>query len=84
MTETKTWYQSRTIWGALVAILAAFLQLAGFEFGAEQSVELVDAAMTIGGAIGGLVALWGRLGARSAIAPGGSRGGGSSRLHTGK
>ena len=77
MDEVKTWYQSRAIWGALVAIFAAALQLAGIEFGASERQELVEAGVTIAGAIGGILALIGRLGARARIAPAAAAGDGA-------
>lgn len=47
MDDTKPWYLSRTVWGALVAI--------------------ADTALQIVGAIGGLLALYGRLSAQKII-----------------
>lgn len=63
MSDMKAWYQSKTIWGALVAILASVLQAAGtpLEAGAER--DLVEALTTLAGAAGGLLAIYGRLSA---------------------
>lgn len=63
----KNWYQSKTIWGALVVILASLLRLAGIEFGIAEQAELTDALTTIAGAAGGVLALYGRLTAVSTI-----------------
>ena len=57
----KNWYQSKTVWGAVVVILASVLRLAGIEFGPAEQAELTDAITTIAGAAGGLLALYGRL-----------------------
>ncbi len=61
MDVMKNWYQSKTIWGALIAVAASALQLAGLEIGAAEQAELADIAVTLTGAVGGLLALYGRL-----------------------
>ena len=57
----KNWYQSKTVWGALVAIAASILRIAGLEFGEAEQAELTDAIATIAGTAGGLLALYGRV-----------------------
>ena len=67
MTGTKSWYESKTVWGALVAILAAVI---GFwdidvpQADQDRAVEMIVQAI---GAFGGLIALIGRFAARRAI-----------------
>ncbi|SMD10937.1 hypothetical protein [Rhizobium sp. RU36D] len=73
MEHAKLWYQSKTIWGGLIAVLAAAARLAGLEIGADIQAELVDAAMTLAGAIGGLLAIYGRLAATKPILGGDER-----------
>ena len=63
----KNWYQSKTVWGALVVILSALLRAAGYEFGEAEAAQLTDAASTIATAIGGLLAIYGRLTAKLPI-----------------
>ncbi len=67
MDVVKSWYQSKTIWGALIAVAASALQLAGLEIGAADQAELADIAVTLAGAVGGLLALYGRLVATGSI-----------------
>ena len=67
MDSTKPWYQSRTIWGALIAVFAPLLTIAGFDLPAGLHGELADGLMTVAGGIGGLIALYGRLSATRAI-----------------
>ncbi|TDK37229.1 hypothetical protein E2F50_10100 [Rhizobium deserti] len=67
MDSSKTWYQSKTVWGGLIAILASVLQATGVELGAETQSELVDIAVTLSGAAGGLLAIYGRLTATTSI-----------------
>ncbi len=67
MLNEKAWYQSKTIWGALVSILASLL--AGFDVHLDPAVrqEAVDAFYQASAVIGALVAIYGRLSAETAI-----------------
>ena len=64
MEDTKAWYRSRTVWGALVAILAS---LAGIEATAAEQGELAELLVAGVGVAGGIVALLGRLMARRRV-----------------
>ena len=61
MVDLKGWYQSRTVWGAIVAVFASCAHLAGFDIGTEDQRQIVDAVITIAAAGGGLVAIYGRI-----------------------
>jgi hypothetical protein len=61
MDGLKNWYQSKTVWGALIAVAASALHLAGLDVGADEQGELVNIAVTLAGAAGGLLALYGRI-----------------------
>ncbi|MBB1248271.1 hypothetical protein [Rhizobium sp. G21] len=63
MDDTKAWHQSKTVWGALVAILASVLQAAGSPLAPGMEHDLVEALTTLAGAAGGLLAIYGRLSA---------------------
>ena len=67
MIDTKYWYQSKTVWGALIAILASVLHAGGFELGSDVQNELADGVVALVGAIGGLLALYGRLSAEKRL-----------------
>jgi hypothetical protein len=67
MMELKDWYRSKTIWGALVAIFASCANLAGFDFGAQDQKEIVDALTTIAAAFGGVIAVYGRISAQKRV-----------------
>ena len=67
MIDSKAWYQSKTVWGALIAVAASLLRLGGVELGLDIQGQLVDAAVTLAGAIGGLLALYGRVSAQASI-----------------
>lgn len=61
MTETKPWYLSRAVWGALIAIFASIAGTFGIMLGEQDQASLTDAILQISGAFGALVALYGRL-----------------------
>jgi hypothetical protein len=63
----KAWYRSKTVWGALIAVAASVLQVAGVDFGVAEQGQLADIAVTLAGAVGGLLALYGRLVATTSI-----------------
>ena len=63
MNDVKAWYRSRTVWGALVAILASLAHGAGVEVTAGDEAELADLLVAAVGVVGGLVALIGRISA---------------------
>lgn len=68
MNESKPWYASRTVWGALVAIGAAILGFWNFEVPQVEQERVVEMIVQIMGALGGLTALVGRLTATRVIA----------------
>ncbi len=67
MLEMKPWYQSKTVWGALIAIAAPILGRAGLELGGAEQAEVADALTTLAGTVGGLLALYGRLTATKGV-----------------
>jgi hypothetical protein len=69
MPDLKNWYSSKTIWGAVVAILASALHFTGVDIASGDRAQIVDAIVNIAGALGGLLAVYGRVTAKSAIKP---------------
>ena len=65
--DVKKWYLSKTVWGALLAVAAPLLQLAGFYIDEGMQGELAASITTIAGAAGGLLALFGRVSAKSSL-----------------
>ena len=57
----KAWYQSKTIWGAVVAILGLVAGAFGYGIGAEDQASLIDIMTTTGASLGGLLAIYGRV-----------------------
>ena len=67
MEDAKQWYYSKTIWGALLAIGSSALQMKGLQIGAADQSTIVDSAVSIAGAVGGLLAVYGRVTASKPI-----------------
>jgi len=60
MEEVKPWYASKTIWFAIVTLLATMAGFWGYDFVASEQQEVVDAVMAIVAALGSLGAMYGR------------------------
>jgi hypothetical protein len=67
MLDMKQWYQSKTVWGALIAIGAPLLRYVGLELGLAEQADLADALATFAGAFGGVLAIYGRIKATGPI-----------------
>ena len=65
--DSKTWLQSKTIWGALIAIAASAASLAGVEIEAGEQAEILDGIISLVAAGGGILAIIGRIAARSRL-----------------
>jgi hypothetical protein len=61
MNDMKQWYVSKTVWGGLIAILASLMQAAGIVLDPAIQGDLADNAVALAGAVGGLIAIYGRL-----------------------
>ncbi|WP_377295684.1 hypothetical protein [Rhizobium sp. SGZ-381] len=67
MESSKAWYQSKAVWGGLIAIAASVLQATGTEVSPVAQGDLTAAATSLAGAVGGLLAVYGRLSAKTSI-----------------
>lgn len=61
MNDSKKWYQSKSVWGGIVALLAVLLGAFGYSIGDGDQSALIDSLSVIGGAVGSLVAIYGRV-----------------------
>ncbi|MEM1366026.1 MAG: hypothetical protein AAGH82_09775 [Pseudomonadota bacterium] len=61
MTETKSWYASKTIWASVAAIIGAGLSLFGMPFGSGAEQLLAERLTELATVVAGLLALYGRL-----------------------
>lgn len=67
--ETKHWYQSKTIIGALITALASVVQMFGYAIPAALQVEIVNAVILLATAGGAVLAIVGRIRAETKIGP---------------
>lgn len=61
MNDTKAWWQSRGVWGSLVAIGAGAVGVTGINLDAPIQAELTDILISGATLAGGAVALYGRI-----------------------
>ena len=67
MLDTKPWWQSKTVWAAIIAMLAGAASLTGLDLDAtlqDELASLITSAMEIGA---GALALVGRIQAQSQL-----------------
>ncbi len=67
LTDAKSVWASKGVWGGAIAVLAALAGLLGYAITPEQQAEIVETGALIASGIGGLVALWGRIAATRRI-----------------
>ncbi len=67
MVEEKRWYHSRTIWGSILAVGASLAGTMGVTIDNSTQVDLADSMLQFVGAIGAMVAIYGRLSATEVI-----------------
>lgn len=64
---TKKWYESKTVAGVLVIILAQIFGLYGYNMDEQIQKDLVEAISVLGTAVGSLIAVLGRIKAKKKI-----------------
>lgn len=67
MEGTKGILASKTVWGGLLVVVAAVAGLFGYTFSVEDQVSVVELVERIVVAVGGLLAIWGRVTATKRI-----------------
>lgn len=71
MNDAKSWFQSSGVWGGIIAAVSGVGPIAakalGYDISADDVQQVIAAASTIGSAIGGLVAIYGRVTATKVI-----------------
>lgn len=63
----KSWYQSKAVWGGIIAMVAGIAGAFGYSIGAEDQAVVVDSIVAGVGAVGGFLAVYGRVKASSKI-----------------
>ena len=67
ITEYKSAFASKGIWGGLIAVVAGLLALLGYTISPADQVQLVNLVAGIISAIGGILAIIGRIRATKRI-----------------
>lgn len=67
MNGTKIWWQSKTVWGSIVALLAGVATLAGVKLDATLQDQLAELIVGIANLVGGAIAWYGRVKANGAL-----------------
>ncbi|MBL4599710.1 MAG: hypothetical protein JKX93_12145 [Rhizobiaceae bacterium] len=60
MVNEKAWYDSKTIWGALLAVAASIAGSLGLSIDGGAQQDLAEALVQLTGAAGALLAVYGR------------------------
>lgn len=61
MTDVKSLFASKTVWGGILALIAALAGLFGYTITPADQAALMETATAIVGAIGGVLAIYGRI-----------------------
>jgi hypothetical protein len=67
MNGTKVWWQSKAVWGSAIAMVAGVVSLAGVQLDASLQDELASLLTGAGEVVGGALALYGRLTAKTVL-----------------
>lgn len=67
MTDTKPWWQSTSIWGSVVAIIAMVASFFGFTLDADAQQTVLTIITEIVGVVGAAIALIGRIRAKTTV-----------------
>lgn len=61
MDETKSFWKSKTIWGVIVTAVSLVASLSGHNIDDTTQTELINVGVTIGGVVGSILAIYGRM-----------------------
>jgi len=67
MMDMKSWYMSKTVWGGAFAAAAGLAELFGLQIQAGEQIGLAEQIPPLVGSLGGIVAIIGRVFARSRL-----------------
>ena len=67
MEDFKSIFSSKTVWGAIIAIVAGIAGIFGYSIGAEDQAQLAEIGVSVASMAGGLIAIFGRVKASKKI-----------------
>ena len=67
MNQYKKLFESKTFWGGLMAVAAGILGFLGYIFLEADQERVIEIIMSFGAAIGGIIAIYGRISASKLI-----------------
>lgn len=67
MDDTKKWFQSRSVWASIIAVVAIAANALGQTISPEDQTGLIDGIFGIVAAGSSLAAIWGRLVAKKSL-----------------
>ena len=65
--DSKSPWASRGVWGGIIALVAAILGAFGYAVGEADQAALVEIGVAVAGAVGGIMAIVGRVRATKQI-----------------
>ena len=68
MYDVKSFFASKTIWGGLIALVASAAAIWGYAITPADQAQIVELITGIGGIIGSVLAIYGRIVATKKIA----------------
>lgn len=68
MDDEKVWYQSRSVIGSAVTILALICGLFNLTVDAQTQSDIVNLTVVVVGVVGSAISIWGRVTATKTIA----------------
>lgn len=67
MDDYKSLFTSKTVWGGIIAVAAGLAGVFGYSVSPADQVQAIDALSGVAAAVGGIVAIFGRVKATKKI-----------------
>lgn len=67
MDNNKSWWQSKTVWGGVIALVAGILGIFGYNLVETDQAELVEIGSGVAVVLGSLISIFGRVKASKSI-----------------
>ena len=67
MEDFKNIFASRTVWGAIIAVIAGIAGIFGYAISPEDQANLVEIGLAAASTVGGVIAIFGRVKASKKI-----------------